>query len=158
MALTNLINRLKGVQTKAKVFDMNKAIADIINKNDVAITNILRKQIATGKDADNQVFELERGGSHYPFYSDFTVFEKEKKGQRTDIITYHDSGAFYISLYVYASGTTFIFDSDVNYFNSILLHAKSGERIIELNQENLALVRNEIIIPQLKIAIAESRA
>ena len=141
MAFTEIKNRIKAQLT----FDVNKEIADIINENGTFITGLLKKQLARGKDSKgNNVTVFGRD-----YYSDRTVFEKERKGQETRWITNYDSGTFYASLYVYASGTSFIFDSAVPHFSEILI--QSGEVIMELDQENITILRNQVIVPQLQI-------
>lgn len=146
MPFADIIQRINQV----KQFDIVKETANIINENGDYISGLLKQQFREGKDADNQVFTLIRYNGVFPYYSDRTVFKKERKGQPTDRITYYDSGRFYLSLYVYASGNTFIFDSDVSYFYDILIHSGSGEKIIELSEKSLQIFRDQILIPELK--------
>lgn len=148
MPLTDIINTLESV----KRFDIIKETANIINSNGDYISGLLLNQFREGKDGDGEVFKLIRNGGVFDYYSDRTVFEKGRKGQPYDRITYYDSGVFYTSIYVYASGDSFIFDSDVPYFPDILLHAASGEKIMELSKNNLELFKDQILIPQLQQA------
>lgn len=149
MAFTEIINKLKA----AKKFDVVKETADIINENGDYISGLLLNQFREGKDADEKVLTLFRpdGSGPFPFYSDATIFQKFRKRQPTDRITYYDSGRFYTGMNVYTYGNTFVFESDVSYFGDILEHAGSGYRIIELSKKNLERFRDEILAPQLKI-------
>lgn len=147
MPLTDIINKLE----KAKKFDLAKETANIINENQDYVRGLLLSQLRRGVDADNKKFKLIRHNGVFPYYSDRTVFEREKKGLQTSIIDYKDTGAFQSTLYVFASLNSFIFDSDVPYFSDIILHAESGDRIIELSDFNLRKLRDELILPQLKI-------
>lgn len=148
MGLDNLYKKIVALEA----FSASKVIADIINENGDYISSLLRSQLEKGKDGLGQDLTLKRNGGVFPYYSDRTIFEKTRKGQNTEWITYKDSGAFYTSIYVYASGTSFIFDSDVPYFSDIILKSGSGEETMYLDKENLSIFRNEILIPQFKIA------
>lgn len=148
MPLTRTYNKIR----KLALFDTAKVIADIINENGAFVSELLKDQFRQGKDGLGNDLTLRRHGGVFPYYSDATIREKERKNQQTEYITYYDSGAFYLSIYTFASGETFILDSDVPYFADILLKAGSGEFIMHLNKENLLRLRNEIIIPQFKAA------
>jgi hypothetical protein len=143
MSLTNIRKKV----SKELVTDNALLIADIINENGAFIVGLLKQQLRMGKDSKNENVTV--FGRDY--YSDRTVFEKDRKRQETRWITNHDTGVFYLSIYVYASAKTqsFIFDSDAPHFSKILL--QSGDVIMGLNPENLRRVREEIIIPQLKL-------
>jgi len=132
-------------------FDLQYETTRIINENSEYLTNLLAIQLSQGKDADGANVTV--FGKDY--YSDRTVFEKTRHGSGlgkvTDRITNYMSGAFYFGLKVNVNGTRFVFTSDVPYFQDIL--TRSGtERVIQLNQEHLEQFRNEILIPQLKLA------
>lgn len=145
MPLNNLRNRIEKLQK----FDLESSVTLIINKNSEYLADLLSIQLAQGKDADKQNVTV--FGRDY--YSDRTVFEKERHGSGlgkvTDRITNYMSGAFYIGLKVTANNKNFVFTSNVPYFEDIL--KRSGtHRIIELNEEHLSQFKQEILLPQLK--------
>lgn len=149
MGFSDIISRIQRVEQ----FDPIKETSNIINENSEFLVGLLKNQLRSGKDADEQPFLLRREGKNaglFPYYSDATVFEKRRKGQQVEVIDYHDTGIFYLSLYAFASGSSFIFDSDVPYLNDILAHAGSGDKIIELSQANIEIFKEEILIPQLQ--------
>jgi len=148
MPLTDFHNKIVALQK----FSAAQTVADIINENGGYISDLLRRQLRSGIDGSGEPITLRRKGGVYPFYADSTVRLKEFKGQETGYITFHDSGTFYSSIYVFASGDSFLLDSDVPYFPDILLSSGSGDKIMELTQENLQLLSNEIIKPQFEIA------
>jgi len=146
MPLTDLFNKIQKLQR----FDIATETANIINQNGDFIASLLKSQLAEGKDGDGN--DVKVFGREY--YSDKTIFNKERfgsgLGKETGWITNYFSGAFYNSIYVFASGESFIFDSDIPYFNEIIL--QSGTKIMHLNKKNLEKFSKEILIPQLKVA------
>lgn len=143
MPLNNLYNRIVALQE----FDVQKETIDIINENGEYMVNLLKEQLAAGKDMDgNNVTVFGR-----PEYSARTVFEKKEYGiglgEVTDRITNYMTGEFYNSIYVAAIGSSFIFDSAISYFPEII--EQSGDRIMGLNARNLRKFSEEILKPQL---------
>jgi len=127
-------------------FDMAKEITDIINSNQEFMTKILKDQLASGKDANNEAVTV----FGRDFYSPETLAAKSQiggLGGETRWITNYMSGAFYTFLYVRAAGTKFEFHSEVEYYWEII--AQSGRAIMELSPENCMRVRNELIVPEL---------
>jgi len=150
MALNNLYNKI----VKLQMFDAAETVAAIINANGPYIAELLRTQLRRGVDADNQPITLIRNAVEYPFYSDYTVMLKERKGQQTDYVTLHDSGIFYLSIRTIASAQTESFSllSDVPYFPDILLKVGTHDRVMELSKDNLEILTNNVIKPQFALA------
>ena len=150
MPLTEIRKRLDSLSK----FDLAQEICDIINANSKFLTDLLRQQLSTGLDADKEPVFLIRRGGEFPFYSDRTVFEKTYHGvalgKETDRITFYMTGTFYSSIYVYASGHEFIFDSAVPHYFDIISRNASGLRIMELSKDNIEIFKREILIPQLQ--------
>lgn len=144
MSLNNLFRKIEAIEA----FDIQRETIDIINKNGDYITGLLRLQLQSGKDSEGLPVNAKYG----PFYSDRTVFEKERTGvglgKQTEWVTNYMSGTFYASLRTIAEGHTFKTESDVPYFTDIL--KRSGENIMKLNAEHLREFSEEILIPELK--------
>lgn len=144
MPFINAFNKL----TAVKRFDIIQETIRIINANGFFIAELLRSQLKEGRDADDKPVFAEYG----PFYADRTVFEKERHGvglgKHTEWVTNYMTGAFYASLKVVTSGTTFDITSDVDYFPEIL--RRSGKRVMELSEKSLRRFEEEILIPQLQ--------
>lgn len=129
-------------------FDIRKETIDIINENGDLLTQLLKRQLMSGRDGDKEnvtIFGRE-------VYARETIREKFERGKGigaiTQWITNYMSGKFYSSIYVAAIGEEFVFDSDVEYFDEIIL--RSGERIMELDDEHLSYFSEEILIPQIQ--------
>lgn len=144
MPLNNLFKKIEALEK----FDIEKEAIDIINKNGDYITGLLRLQLQAGKDSNDEnitVFGRD-------FYSDLTIFNKERHGvglgKQTNWITNYMSGRFYMSLKTVAYGRVFKTESDVPYFQDIL--ARSGESIMKLNKIHLEEFAAEILIPELR--------
>ncbi len=133
-------------------FDIAAAVTDIINSNQEYMTKILKSQLASGKDANNEAVTVFGND----FYAPETLAAKSQiggLGGETRWITNYMSGAFYRFLYVRARGTKFEFHSDVEYYWEII--AQSGRAIMELSPENCARVSNELIKPELDRRLKE---
>lgn len=145
MPLDNLFRKIEALE----LFDIEKEIIDIINKNGYYITALLRLQLQEGKDGNDEpvtVFGRD-------FYADSTVFDKERHGvglgKQTEFITNYKSGAFYMSLVTITEGRFFKTESSLSYFNDIL--ARSGDVIMKLNKKHLLQFKEEILIPELRL-------
>jgi hypothetical protein len=148
MGLENAIKKLRALKT----FDVKSAVAEIIIEHSEFISDLLAMQLARGLDGDNEpVFILRNGKQEYT-YSYFTKELKEKYGtglgKETRWITNYSSGAFYKELFVTVNGAIFDIKSRVPYFQKIL--SRSGSRIMELNQEHLEILRDQIIVPEIR--------
>lgn len=145
MPLADFFKKIEVVEQ----FDIAKETSNIINESGDYIVSLLKSQLRIGLDGDGQAVTV--FGRDY--YNDLTVFYKEKYasglGKETSYITNYFSGNFYTSIYVYASGEEFLFDSDVPYFSQIIL--QSGEKIMELSKENCKLFSETILIPKLQL-------
>jgi hypothetical protein len=144
MGYEDIISRIKKVQE----FDPVAETMDIIEKNADFIKELLRGQLASGRDGQGKPVTL----FGRDFYADSTIFYKERHGvgigKITDHITNYDSGTFYSMLKVRTAESVFEITSDVEYFNDII--ARSGSVIMELDSVNMARLANEVVIPQLK--------
>ena len=141
---SNLAYRLK----KLVDFDFHKETIDIVNKNSYFLVGLLRTQLASGVDGNNEPARA----LHGPFYSDLTVFNKQRHGvglgKQTEWVTNYMTGKFYASLKIVSNNKTFKISSDVEYFQDIIF--RSGEAIVELNKENIQAFTREILLPQLR--------
>lgn len=142
---SNLAYRLKAIRD----FDFQKETREIVNQNSGFLIGLLRIQLASGKDGNNENVKV--FGRN--FYADRTVFEKEKPevfglGRQTSWITNYMSGAFYSQLRINTQGRGFAFTSDVPYFEDILI--QSGKIIMELNKQHVQEFTKDILIPTLK--------
>lgn len=149
MPLSHAISNINSLRS----FDVAKEIEIIINRNSEQIVTLLKNQLQQGKDSNNDNVTI--FGRDY--YADATVFEKERHGvglgSFTQWITNYMSGAFYNSLSVVVKGSVFDVVSDVDYFPEIT--SRSGDKIMELNQENLQRFYEEILIPQLMVSFQQ---
>lgn len=129
-------------------FNIELEMANIINLNSDYILDLLRTQLASGRDRNNE--DITIFGS--PFYAARTVQNKKKHGvglgEETRWITNYMSGRFYNELRVTSDGTDMEFSSDVEYFENII--ARSGTKILSLDRANLKLFTNDVLMPALK--------
>ena len=142
MSLVGAIKKLEAIKT----FDALSEVADILNENDEYIVGLLRLQLQEGKDANNENVTV--FGRDY--YSYETLAKKERisgLGGFTGWITNYETGYFYRSLQAYATKTGFEIDSSVPYFEDII--TRSGQVIMQLNQEHLEDLLHEIVEPEL---------
>ena len=143
MSIRNVIRKIK----EAQKFDVEKETISILQKNTGFIIELLQSQLAKGKDGLNQPITI--FGRDY--YSDRTVFEKERHGTGlgsvTDYVTSYMTGAFWLGMNVKFSGPNFFIKSDVPYFNKII--TQSGEKIMQLSPENLRILSESIVQPEL---------
>lgn len=136
-------------------FDIRKETIDIINNSQEYLTELLKDQLALGKDGNKE--EVEVFGHTY--YSQRAKKEKknvEGLGGNIEWITNYMTGAFYANMRVDAAGTKFTFSSSVGYFDQILV--QSGEVIMELNIDHLEQFSNEILKPRLQEAFELSQS
>lgn len=145
MPLNNFYKQI----VKLQQFNVLAETADILGINGEFIAELLREQLRAGKDGRGKNVTV--FGRDY--YSDATVFEKERHGQGfgkfTDWITNYMSGRFYNSIRTEVEGTTFKQISDVDYFPEIL--RRSGSVIMELDIQSLNRLHDEILLPELKL-------
>lgn len=134
---------------KIDSFDIEKEAIDILEENIEFLKHLLTEQLSKGIDGDgNQVTIFGRD-----YYSKFTIEIKTNYGKglgsATDRITNYMGGLFYSSIFVKINGRNFSFSSDVPYFSDILLRS-GGEKIIQLNRENLDIFTKSVMIPELQ--------
>lgn len=135
-------------------FDIVKETLEIISNNTDYITHLLQMQLASGKDGkgkDVTIFGKEE-------YSPETVFLKKQYGSGelgkvVDRITNYFSGSFYLNMFIRPGMDGFEIESNVSYFEEII--SRSGVDIMELNEENLKIISEEIIAPQLQTIFTE---
>lgn len=143
------LSNIKKLLQEAIQFDIEKETADILNQNDEILAQMLRDQLASGMDGNNQPVTI----FGKPFYHDWTITHKKRHGKdrlakETNWITNYMTGRFYRSIQFYAQGKTFEADSDVPYFDQIIL--RSGKQIMQLNAENLRIFKETILEPELQ--------
>lgn len=151
MPLDDLYRKIVAIQE----FDIAKETMDIINENSDFLSDLLKRQLASGVDGSGEPKTLIRKGKQNLEYSNWTIKIKEEYGigigHVTDRITHQMSGEFYHSIRVQTTKDTFEFVSDVSYFEDILLHSGSGSKIMELEQQYLDLFSQNILIPELQL-------
>lgn len=147
MAFQNIIKKLRAIER----FDIEQETINIINENRYYIEALLRLQLQSGKDGNNEPVTI----FGRDFYKDATIFEKERHGvglgKETGFVTNYMNGFFYSGLIAQAQGRTFEITSTVPYFTQIIL--RSGEQIMYLNTEHLQEFSKEVLIPQLQIRL-----
>lgn len=144
MPLKNFERKILAIDS----FDIVRETMDIMKDNEEWLADRLRAQMALGLDAKNRPVTLFGRDE----YRKSTIENKRENayglGKRTDIITNYMFGDFYAEIKLRVSGTRFIFDSSVPYYNDIL--KRSGNSIMQLNEENLRNFRNNILVPELR--------
>lgn len=149
MPLTDLYEKIEKIRT----FDVVAETMNIIREYSETISDILAMQLSQGKDKNNEPVTIFGRDTYRPF----TIEMKERYGtglgKVVDVITNYMSGAFYLNLFVETEGTNFNVKSDVPYFEKIL--ERSGNKIMELNQEHLELFTTEVLYPNLQKRFAE---
>lgn len=141
------LDAIRRTLDKALLFNEAEAITEIINTNQEFITALLKQQLASGKDGNDEVITIFGRDT----YSLETIINKRRVsglGGETRWITNYMSGDFYSFLFVEAKGTSFEFFSDVEYFPEIIF--RSDSVIMELNQEHIIILRQELILPELR--------
>lgn len=146
MPLANTYRKILAIES----FDVIKETQQILEQNSETIINLVRGQMAvkgkTGKD--KPIF-----GKYGPFYSDATVRDKSRNGiglgKVVDHVTMFNTGNFYSTMYLRIIGTKFEILSTVDYFDKI--NAWNDNSLVELDTETLLYIRNEILIPELKL-------
>ena len=93
--LTRLIN--------AEVANIEQIQADILNELEDDIIEMQKERLEQGLFVS--------GYPIYPFYSDWTVMEKEYKGQPSDRVTLKDTGDFYSGIYAAQFGDEILISS-----------------------------------------------
>ena len=148
MAFTNIRKKIAQYQT----FDINKEAMQIIREEHEFLEDLLKRQLAAGKDKNNNNVTI----NGKDFYSKFTIEIKKEYGfgigKITDWITNNMTGEFYASIQMKTDKTKFTFDSDVPYYPDII--KRSGSVIMDLNKEHLIMFRNNVLVPELKARIA----
>lgn len=133
-------------------FDIKAVTIEIINENSELLADLLAQQLSQGRDGNKEKVLLNRRNGTFDFYSDYTVFHKEKFGSGfgkvTEYVTNYFSGAFYKEMFVRTEGENFFIESKVPYFDAII--RQSGEVIMKLNEDHLRYFTEEILVPQIK--------
>jgi hypothetical protein len=134
--------------SKFAALDFNQELLLIVEENTPTLEQLQRDQMATGLDADGQPVNAAYG----PYYRPYTIEQKKKfgvgLGAVTDRVTNYMTGSFYESLQkkVYSNGIVES-NSNVSYFEDIL--TRSGEKALDLNEENRLLFAHEIVVPSI---------
>lgn len=129
-------------------FDFGQELRTIVADNAEELPELLKVQLAAGKDGDNKPVTLY--GS--PNYARATIEEKKINGRGlgavTDRITNYMSGDFYRLQRAKVVGQVFSIDSPVTYFGDIV--ERSGESVMELNEESRLKFATEITLPSIE--------
>lgn len=144
MPASNLFKKIEVLED----FDIIEETGKILTDNSEFISELLKRQLRLGKDGDGDNVKI----FGKDFYSDRTIWEKEFHGvgfgKFTEWITNYMSGSFYAGIKVVANGKTFDLKSDVDYYEQII--QRSGTVIMQLNSENLRIVSEQIVLPNLQ--------
>lgn len=152
MPLDDFYNKITALQE----FDIVQTCTEIIHENYEYLTKLLKRQLAQGKDGNNQDVLLKKRGG----YSSYTIDVKKEYGtglgKVTDRVTSYMSGSFYSSIGMKIGGGEFEFFGNVSYFNEIISQVSNGDKIMELNEEHLAKFSKEILIPEIQRRFSEA--
>lgn len=129
-------------------FDFGQELRTIVIDNEAELPELLKVQLAGGKDGNNEDVTLY--GS--PNYARATISEKKINGRGlgavTDRITNYMNGDFYRLQRAKVEGNIFSVDSPVSYFDDIV--ERSGEPVMELNEESRLKFATEITLPAIE--------
>ena len=150
MSLKNLYNKLSAIES----FDPVLETSIIINKYEWYVSGLIRLQLQQGLDSDDKPVTI--FGRDY--YADRTIFDKTfgayaPLGKITEWITNYKHGDFYRSLKTVSDGRVFYTESDVPYFNEILI--RSGDTIIKLSKSSKKDFIEEVLLPELRTRFKE---
>lgn len=119
---------------------IEEIVENIIKDNKGKILSMIKLRLyQRGIDGD--------GNKITPEYTSITVSNKKDKRQITSHVTLRDTGEWYKSFYVYYDNGEIIVSS--NSFKTSQLVEKYGESILELTDQEIQLIINAIIEPEL---------
>lgn len=131
-----LLNKLDKLPQK-----IEDSLDDIMKGNvfENKVAQAVRGQLNAGKRGDHTNID--------PPYKPITIEKKKAKGQRTDVVTLRDEGQFqdHIQLKEYA-GRVEIVSTDEK---SEGLQDKYGPEILDIDEENLEIITQDDVKPQL---------
>lgn len=124
-----------------KAIDLNKLTLEAVAENNFVVVDMV---------AENQLFEEGETGhgveiSSFAPYSPFTIEIKKAKGQPYNRVTLRDEGDFQKSFFVYIGSDYFEVKADD--WKTEQLKFQYGDDILLINDQNLATLLHDIIIP-----------
>ena len=130
---------------KLEMFDeiVNMELKNEILQNE----DVIREMIAEEQLYEKGIDGLGRVIMSYMPYSNRTIIKKQRKGQPFDRVTLRDTGKFHSSLHVEFDDDGFRIISVDN--KSKYLLGKYGKAVINLTDENLAILLKNYIKPSL---------
>lgn len=139
------LDGLRDLIDNLTAFDFGREMETIVSEHTEDITELLKIQLATGKDGDGEPVTLDGN----PEYTPFTMDIKEKYGQGlgavTDRITTYMTGDLYRSLKTKAEGRVFETEASVPYFDEVI--GRTGDQIMELGEDGRRKFAEEITLP-----------
>lgn len=142
--LDDFQNRITALQA----FDLAQEQNAIVEQNADKIPDLLARQLATGRDGNNEQVLLNGNAA----YSPFTIEIKERFGKGlgavTDRVTNYMTGAFYQEMKTTIDNDAFETISDVPYFDDII--ERSGSVIMELDESSRIEFAESVTLPAIK--------
>jgi hypothetical protein len=139
------LDGLKELIDNLTAFDFGQEMETIVGEHTEDITELLKVQLAAGKDGNGEPVTLDGN----PDYAPFTIEIKEKYGQGlgkvTDRITTYMTGDLYRSLKTKAEGRVFETDANVPYFDDVI--DRTGDQIMDLDEDSRLKFAEEITLP-----------
>lgn len=142
-----MITELKNIRDRIASISITQVVDNILQDYSDEIIAVLQTQMSFGKDGDGKNITLFGN----PFYHPETIARKQGRtgiAGIVDHVTLFDTGDFYFSIYMEIEGESFKFKSDIFYFEDII--KKTGTSVMRLNKTSLKIIREDIILPQLK--------
>jgi len=130
---------------------LQQKINKILNENRDFLEELLKTQLAEGRDRYDKPVTITDEDGERTFYKYRTILRKGREGTGLGAhiawITNYMSGSFYSSIEARVYGTKFSFSSDVPYYDKIVF--RSGDKIMHLSDSSMKILMEEIIRPQL---------
>jgi len=114
--------------------EMNTIAQEVVRFHQDDLIEMNQQQLAAGQYASGEPIT--------PAYAPYTVKVKREKGQPTDRVTLHDTGAFYESIYVGAQKSGYyMYASDIKTKELEEKYTDSDSILFGLNQRNMERFR-----------------
>lgn len=161
--MLNLTNILKHFQN----FDMENEVKKSLLKSENDMLTLNENQmLLQGEDSDGNQLQTYKSAPG-EVYAAYTIELKKEKGQRTDIVTLHDSGHFHESMELYKDAENL--PIEVNGMFPIIADFKKGSEnisknidtsnVLGLNEQNMNAIINDVqneIYKQVEIFISQT--
>lgn len=108
-------------------------LKEILERQEGDVVVMQQDRLFDGKRSDGSEIE--------PFYTNFTIREKHRKGQTADKVTLRDTGAFYRSIFAEVRGDELMIDAGDRKRDSLV--GKYGEKIFGLTKEDKEALKAE---------------